>query len=365
MKYLTRLRWAMLAVALSLPAGISNADAESFYAGKTIEIIVPAGAGGQMDTGTRLLSKYLERFIDGKPKVRVVNLSGGGGTLGANEYALKRKHDGLHLLMAGTATIFDWILGRSVVQYDYKKMHPLWAAPNPSVVFFPKKTGIKTVKDIKNPAVEIISGVRAPTGPELPTYMMLDMVGLLDGIRVVQGYKSGRDVRAAFAAGEINFGRNSHGSFQRRYGKMLAAGDITPVYTHGFYNAAGKYVRDPKLPDLPNLEEAYTILAGKKPSGTFWDATMLILGINVSGGVNFTMHLDSPKEARQAMDEAMARITADPQFKDEMGKIFGKEYPTTSGAALVAAHQRMTNADPALIEIVRQFLAKKFNYKFN
>ena len=69
MKYLTRMRWAMLAVALSLPAGISNADAESFYAGKTIEIIVPAGAGGQMDTGTRLLSKYLERFIDGKPKV--------------------------------------------------------------------------------------------------------------------------------------------------------------------------------------------------------------------------------------------------------------------------------------------------------
>ena len=36
----------------------------------------------------------------------------------------------------------------------------------------------------------------------------------------------------------------------------------------------------------------------------------------------------------------------------------------SEGFETQAAHQRMTNANPALIEIVRKFLATKFNYKF-
>jgi tripartite-type tricarboxylate transporter receptor subunit TctC len=353
-----------LAAFLSLFAAVRAADAQPFYAGKTIEIIVPLGPGGQMDIATRVLANYLQRFIEGNPSVQVVNLTGGGGILGANQFELNRKHDGLHFLMTGTATVFDYVLGRSAVKYDFKKIHPLWAAPAPSIAFFPTDTGIKSVKDLRNPAKPIVSGVVAPTGPELPTYMVLEMAGLLKDIRVVQGYKSGGDVQAAFLAGEINFGRNSHGSFEQRFGEQLKAGKITPVYTHGFY-ANGKYENDPKRPDLPNLEGAYEILTGKKPSGDFWDAAMLVNEINVSGGVNFGMHLDAPEEARKAMDKAIAAMVQDPQFKADMGKIFGEEYPSLSGPALVAAHKKMNNPDPKLVKVVQDFLVEKFKYKFD
>lgn len=366
MKHRTGAACMMLAAGvLSLLPSARTAGAEPFYAGKTIEIIVPLGAGGQMDIATRVLANYLQRFVEGNPSVQVVNITGGGGILGANQFALNRKPDGLHFLMTGTATVFDWILGRSVVKYDFRKIHPLWAAPNPSIAFFPVDTGIKSAKDLRNPAKPLVSGSVAPTGPELPTYMMLDLAGLLKDIRVVQGYKSGNDVTAAFLAGEINFGRNSHGSFEQRFGEQLKAGKITPVYTHGFYDASGKYLNDPKRPDLPNLEGAYEILTGKKPSGEFWDAIMLINEINVSGGVNFGMHLDAPEEAKKAMDRAIAAIVQDPKFKADMGAIFGEEYPSLSGAALAAAHKKMTTADPKLVKIVQTFLVEKFKYKFD
>lgn len=355
---------ALAATAL-FSAAPRSAHAADFYAGRTIEIIVPLGAGGQMDIATRVFAKYLTQHVEGNPNVRVVNLTGGGGILGANQFELNRKHDGLHFLMTGTATVLDWMLARSAVKYDFRRIHPLWAAPNPSIAFFPKSAGVRSVKDLKTPAKPLVSGVVAPTRPELPTYMMLHLAGLLDGIRVVQGYKSGNDVTAAFLAGEINFGRNSHGSFDQRFQAPLAAGDLDLIYTHGFYDEAGKYVADPKRPQLPNLEGAFTQLTGAKPSGEFWDATMLLNKVNVTGGVNFGMHIAAPEEARKAMDRGIAKMVADPKFQADMGAIFGVEYPSLSGPALVAAHRQMTTADPALVKVVQKFLADKFKYKFD
>ena len=81
MKYL-KLRWLLLAAVLSLFAGTRPVAAQQdFYAGKTIEIIIPLAAGGQLDIAGRVLASYLARYVDGAPKVQVVNLTGGGGPL--------------------------------------------------------------------------------------------------------------------------------------------------------------------------------------------------------------------------------------------------------------------------------------------
>jgi len=65
------------------------------------------------------------------------------------------------------------------------------------------------------------------------------------------------------------------------------------------------------------------------------------------------------------MDRGIAKMVADPKFQADMGAIFGVEYPSLSGTALVAAHRQMTSADPALVKVVQKFLADKFKYKFD
>ncbi len=56
------------------------ADAAAGYPGKAVQVIVPVGAGGDTDMNARLFGKYLEKEL-GQPVV-IVNVSGGGGTIG-------------------------------------------------------------------------------------------------------------------------------------------------------------------------------------------------------------------------------------------------------------------------------------------
>lgn len=56
------------------------ADADGFYAGKTVEMIVPWAAGGGADTACRLICSYIERELG--CTIVINNVTGGGGSIG-------------------------------------------------------------------------------------------------------------------------------------------------------------------------------------------------------------------------------------------------------------------------------------------
>jgi tripartite-type tricarboxylate transporter receptor subunit TctC len=60
--------------------GGSKQSAALAYPAKAIQVIIPVGAGGDTDLNARLFGKYLEKEL-GQPVV-IVNVSGGGGTIG-------------------------------------------------------------------------------------------------------------------------------------------------------------------------------------------------------------------------------------------------------------------------------------------
>ena len=64
---------------LPLAGGVANAQSlEQFYAGKTINFIVGAGAGGSYDIYARTLANHMGKHMPGKPII-VVKLAGGVG----------------------------------------------------------------------------------------------------------------------------------------------------------------------------------------------------------------------------------------------------------------------------------------------
>lgn len=69
-------------------------DAEEYFSGKTIKIIVGFSPGGGYDAYSRLLAKGLERLMPGNPRVIVSNLPGGGG-LRALQETMRSRPDGL------------------------------------------------------------------------------------------------------------------------------------------------------------------------------------------------------------------------------------------------------------------------------
>src|SRR5204863_215061 len=74
-----RIAWAVLAFAVVAHSSASTADdAKTFYAGKTLKIIVGLPAGGGADAYARLVQRHLSRHIPGAPAIIVQNMPGAG-----------------------------------------------------------------------------------------------------------------------------------------------------------------------------------------------------------------------------------------------------------------------------------------------
>ncbi|MBR1919588.1 MAG: tripartite tricarboxylate transporter substrate binding protein, partial [Spirochaetales bacterium] len=80
----------IVSLLIALVAGFAFANGESEAAAggtkwpqKPINIVVAFGAGGNSDVNTRAIAKHLQKEL-GQPVV-VTNVSGSGGTIGANQ----------------------------------------------------------------------------------------------------------------------------------------------------------------------------------------------------------------------------------------------------------------------------------------
>ena len=74
---------ALALLASVLPAGAQTA--EEFYRGKReLVLITSSSAGGGYDQYSRLLGRYMTRYLPGNPSIIVQNMVGGGGIRAAN-----------------------------------------------------------------------------------------------------------------------------------------------------------------------------------------------------------------------------------------------------------------------------------------
>ena len=117
-------RWVVL-VSLAVCGTVSVStgqaqDAEkSFYAGKTVRMIVGSGPAGGYDIFSRLIAPYLARTLG--TTVIVENQPGAGGLLALNKlYAAPP--DGLQISLSnGTSAAFAQLTGDQAARFDLAK----------------------------------------------------------------------------------------------------------------------------------------------------------------------------------------------------------------------------------------------------
>ena len=67
-------------LALGVPATRSYADpVADFYRGKTVNVLIGVGVGGEYDLQARMVARHLGRHIPGSPTVVPQNMIGAGG----------------------------------------------------------------------------------------------------------------------------------------------------------------------------------------------------------------------------------------------------------------------------------------------
>jgi tripartite-type tricarboxylate transporter receptor subunit TctC len=299
----------LLIFAVSPLSGAMAQDA--FYERKTVEILVPFGTGGGTDTVARFLAPHLQRDLGNNVRVQVVNKPGGGGVAGSNEFALRRKPDGLTLFISSVTPTFAYLLGEPEVRFDFRDFEPILGFPFNGVVYVRSDLGIESAEELVESSEEIIYGGISATGVELLSLLAFDILKV--DARVIFGYEGSGPARLAIERGETNANYDTVTAYLSNVEPLVQEGQIVPLFTFGWIGPDGEVVRDPLLPDLPNVREVYMDAYGEEPSGNAWEVFKGLLGA-LGSEKTLWVHKDAPVEARQELRAAASRMIADADF---------------------------------------------------
>ena len=313
---------ATLVAVIGLSAGAANAQ-EGYFAGKSIDVIVPFGPGGATFVSAKFLEPYFEKHLPGNPEINVIDRPGGGSILGANWFEQNAKSDGTTILFTTSSTANPFVLGQKGVEYKLADYRVAYSHPFSAVAYTSPSTGVTSAADIKSSKTPLVYGGIAAAASDLPGLLSFELLGL--DVKSVLGFNGRGPVRLAFEQGEVNIDYQFTPVYLTQVVPSVEEGTAVPLWTGGSADADGKLTqRDPIAPELPSVYEVY-----------------------------------EPQEVLDIFAQAVADINADPEFQAESQKV-------TNGARLSAgpATEKAIKAALSPSDEVRAYLKNLLTTKF-
>ncbi len=337
---------------------IHASEAAEFYAGKTIEVVVPFKEGGGTDVWMRVMAPYLQKHIVGNPKILIRNIPGGESIHGVNQYVQRSKADGLNMVATSATNYFHALLGVKAVQYDFTKLKPLLVNPVGGVVYVAPNIGVKTAGDLPKAKERLVYAGISATGLDLVPLLAFEILGV--DVKAVLGYEGKGPSRLAFERGESNIDYQTTPAYLASVVPLVKEGKAVPLMSFGQINDAGALVRDPAFPDLPTVGEVYELLHKKKPGGAAWEAYKPFNAAAFAIQKILWVKAEAPAESGKAVLEGVDRLQKDADFHQKAEKVLGG-YPALRGDRLEAAIQRTFQLPPEARRFVLDLLEKKYN----
>jgi tripartite-type tricarboxylate transporter receptor subunit TctC len=348
---------AALAITAVTPA--SPASADDFYAGRTIEIIVPFAEGGVTDVTARFLQSFLAKHIPGNPEITIRNLGGGGSILGANHFEENAEPNGEMILFTTSSSAFPYLLQQEGVEYDLSNKRVGYTIAIGPIVYASTETGVESVADLANPAQPLVYGGIGATASDMPVILAFEALGV--DVQTVLGFQGRGPIRLAFERGETNLDFQFTAVYLTQVQPAVEEGRAVALMTGGSSDADGNFTaRDPVISDLPSVYEAYVEIHGSEPGGPAWDAYQAAAALTFEYGLTAWMHEDTPQEALEALAAAADAINADPDFQQRGQEVTGG-YQLQRGLDVEDNIKRALNLDPDVEEWLRTLLIEKYN----
>ena len=310
----------------------ASANAQGFYDGKTVELVVPFKNGGGTDRWARAVAPFLQKYLDGAT-VQVINEPGGGSISGANSFAVRRDHDGMSLLVSSGSTTLPYLLGNDAVQYNFNDFQAITGSPVGGIVYTSPDTGIATAADLCNNEELLIYGGISTTGLDLVPLLSFELLNA--SIFEILGYDGKGPVTIAFEQGETTIDYQTSSSYLKNIVPLVEEGKAIPLYSFGILDGEGNLVRDPAFADLPTPKEVYEECNGEAPSGVAWDAFKASVAAGFAIQKIVWAHGDAPAGANDALIAAATQMIADPEFQEVKAKLIGA-YEFSTGEATMA-----------------------------
>jgi len=334
---------------------------ENYFAGKTIEWVIPFKEGGGGDIWARFNAPFLARYLPGHPAVIISNIPGGGSIKGANLFAERVKPDGLMILGTSGSTQMPFLLDDPRVRYDYADYRPIMAYPTGGVVYVSPDLGISDATEIaKIKDVPLIFASQGPTSLDLVPDLAFELLGL--NVKFVFGFRGRGAGRLAFERGEVKIDYQTSTAYLKNVIPLVEAGKAVPLWSWGILDDEGLLIRDPSFPDLPHFGEVYEIMHGRKGEGIAFDAWFATMAAGFGGMKLLLVPNETPDEIVAIYQQAFRDMKRDPEYIARKEAAIGL-YNQEVGAKARTIFDVATNIGEAEKEWSKQYLREK--YKLN
>ncbi|SHN11769.1 tripartite tricarboxylate transporter substrate binding protein [Phytopseudomonas punonensis] len=297
------LKQLLTGVAFSLSALTLALPAHAEYPERSIQAVIPWGAGGATDNVMRSLAPYVEKELG--TKLILNNRPGGTAVIGSS-YVMQQKPNGYTLLLGAENPQLYPVLG--LAKFDYSDFYPVnIIGQNVVVIATNADSSFNSMADLLAAAKEkpdtLRMGSTGAGGLPSTVHAMVNAVGELK-VREVTFGGDGPGITALMGK-HIDFMPLSLAAAQElvRSGKLKALAVL----------AADEV---PELPGVEPITKALPDIAEYLPWGPFWGAFV---------------HKDTPDDIKQKLVEAYSKAVANEEFQGFL-KNYGAQSLNLNGA---------------------------------
>ena len=181
--------------------GFAADTVESFYKGKTMQLLIGFGAGGGYDLYGRAVARHLGRHIPGNPSIVPQNMAGAGSVRAASYLYNAAPKDGTVIGTFSRGIVVDTLIGADKAPFDAQNFGWLGSVTNEvSVCGFSRASGIATFEDMLSKE-STVGGSGAADDLAVYPNVLRSVFGAK--LKLITGYPGTADILLAVERGEL------------------------------------------------------------------------------------------------------------------------------------------------------------------
>jgi len=309
---------AALPAVLMTSAGAQAQSADGFYKGKQLQIFVAGSAGGGIDLGARLVSRFLGKYLPGNPAVPVQDMPGAGGIRVLEYLATVAPRDGTQIGAFSTGPLLDQMITTRQVSYKTTDFTAVGALEK-DVSFCAtwNKSPVKTVEAARE-RVTTLGGTGAGSSTDIEPMVLNDVLGTK--LKVISGYPGTQETILAIERGEVD-GRCAFGwsSMNASKPEWLPKKMVHLLVQIGLQ-------KHPRLPDVPLALDLAKTEADKQ--------LMRVVATPLAISRPYLAPPNLPPERTADLRKAFMAALADPELRADFRKMTTEDPEPTDGATM-------------------------------
>lgn len=289
----------MVALAACLAAAPQIANADDFYAGKTVDIVVGFSPGGAFDNYARLLGRFIGKHIPGNPEIIVRNMPGAGSLTAVMHLDAIAATDGTVIVGFNPGLILGGLTDPENVPVDLRDFAWLGSLTQSTRLCYTwEGSGIQSWDDLVNRDEVLYGGTAPGSGGYIDAAILNNIFDI--NIRPILGFQGAADIDLAVMRGEVEVSCAQWSGLQPSF---KGSDEFVPLLRLADFEAEGLKEGIPFLGDLIETDAQREIVD-------------MVFASHIVGAP-YIMSKQVPQERLEILRQAFDATITDPEFLAE------------------------------------------------